>query len=294
MTDFSLRRIFYGFCLLVLAAFITLVTLTAPASAQQQGYWYYCDPSHAYYPSVTSCPVPWRRVSPNPGANGQVAPNPGVTGAIINETGIGTYRYDDYIECRSAEIPLPALGEGVHAIVPTKVGLCKKLNDNHLYAVDYAFFTNWQQRQIERAQAAEQRSKEAAMAAENAREQAQHIADLKSGRVAPKDVEECMIAKGDEVENKFNGEDALIKPDNSFRIVTGALQQFDGSTGLVTSGESGASFEVDSDTYWPNKDKTVLRGEIAIGGRYVSNNEATTVLGQSVTIVHLQAVCVMQ
>ena len=32
--------------------------------AQQSGNWYYCDPAHAYYPYVRTCPVPWRAVAP--------------------------------------------------------------------------------------------------------------------------------------------------------------------------------------------------------------------------------------
>src|SRR5208282_3723908 len=37
-------------------------------SAGAQGYWYYCDPAHAYYPYVSTCPVPWRAVVPSPNA----------------------------------------------------------------------------------------------------------------------------------------------------------------------------------------------------------------------------------
>lgn len=29
-----------------------------------QGHWYYCDPARAYYPSVRTCPAPWRAVTP--------------------------------------------------------------------------------------------------------------------------------------------------------------------------------------------------------------------------------------
>lgn len=30
------------------------------------GYWYYCQPSGAYYPYVQSCPAPWTPVTPQP------------------------------------------------------------------------------------------------------------------------------------------------------------------------------------------------------------------------------------
>jgi hypothetical protein len=42
------------------------------ARAQASGSWYYCDPSHAYYPYVSTCPVPWRAVAPH--AYGQTSP----------------------------------------------------------------------------------------------------------------------------------------------------------------------------------------------------------------------------
>ncbi|HLG86862.1 MAG TPA: hypothetical protein VKZ79_06655 [Alphaproteobacteria bacterium] len=48
-----------------LAAVIVFLIAVPLARAQQVGNyttWYYCDPAKAYYPNVTSCPVPWRRV----------------------------------------------------------------------------------------------------------------------------------------------------------------------------------------------------------------------------------------
>jgi hypothetical protein len=33
-----------------------------PASASQQQYWYYCQPSGAYYPNVQTCTEPWVKV----------------------------------------------------------------------------------------------------------------------------------------------------------------------------------------------------------------------------------------
>jgi hypothetical protein len=41
-----------------------------PAVSAQQ-LWYYCDPARAYYPYVSSCPVQWRAVVPNPSAQDQ-------------------------------------------------------------------------------------------------------------------------------------------------------------------------------------------------------------------------------
>ncbi|MBV8167667.1 MAG: hypothetical protein JO021_12795 [Alphaproteobacteria bacterium] len=29
-------------------------------AAPAPGVWYYCPPANAYYPAVTSCPVPWQ------------------------------------------------------------------------------------------------------------------------------------------------------------------------------------------------------------------------------------------
>ena len=34
------------------------------ASAQQQGYWYYCADSKTYYPYVKDCPGGWQKVVP--------------------------------------------------------------------------------------------------------------------------------------------------------------------------------------------------------------------------------------
>ena len=34
------------------------------AYAQLSGSWYYCDPAHAYYPYISTCPIPWRAVTP--------------------------------------------------------------------------------------------------------------------------------------------------------------------------------------------------------------------------------------
>lgn len=39
-----------------------LAGIAHPAAAQ--GYWYYCDPAHAFYPYVSTCPIPWREVAP--------------------------------------------------------------------------------------------------------------------------------------------------------------------------------------------------------------------------------------
>jgi hypothetical protein len=47
--------------------------LVAEPSTPEQ-YWYYCDPARAYFPSVSSCPVPWRKVLPTQSA----APVPSV------------------------------------------------------------------------------------------------------------------------------------------------------------------------------------------------------------------------
>lgn len=38
----------------------------APADAAEQGYWYYCRKSKAYYPYVKQCPGGWQKVAPQP------------------------------------------------------------------------------------------------------------------------------------------------------------------------------------------------------------------------------------
>lgn len=38
----------------------------APAAAPEEGYWYYCRKSKAYYPYVKECPGGWQRVAPRP------------------------------------------------------------------------------------------------------------------------------------------------------------------------------------------------------------------------------------
>ncbi len=43
--------------------FVGVFLLPMLAYAQQQMHWYYCDPAHAYYPYVSTCPIPWREVA---------------------------------------------------------------------------------------------------------------------------------------------------------------------------------------------------------------------------------------
>ena len=57
-----MRRLLFG---------LFLIVTTHPAAAQ--GHWYYCDPAHAYYPYVSTCPVPWREVAPY--SSGQEQPH---------------------------------------------------------------------------------------------------------------------------------------------------------------------------------------------------------------------------
>jgi hypothetical protein len=37
-----------------------------PAAPPVQGYWYYCQSRHGYYPKVRSCPEQWVKVPPRP------------------------------------------------------------------------------------------------------------------------------------------------------------------------------------------------------------------------------------
>jgi len=46
------------------ATIIGMLAMSAISHAQAGGSWYYCDAAHAYYPYVTTCPVPWRPVPP--------------------------------------------------------------------------------------------------------------------------------------------------------------------------------------------------------------------------------------
>jgi hypothetical protein len=72
--------------LYAVAALIAGLLMAAPAPAQPDGSWYYCDPSHAYYPYVGSCAVPWR-VVPNqsraPQAGDSTATSPSARSAPI-------------------------------------------------------------------------------------------------------------------------------------------------------------------------------------------------------------------
>ena len=38
----------------------------APAPAPAEQYWYYCESSRGYYPSVPNCPEQWLKVAPRP------------------------------------------------------------------------------------------------------------------------------------------------------------------------------------------------------------------------------------
>jgi hypothetical protein len=68
--------------------FVEAIVATASikwAHAQATGKWYYCDPAHAYYPYVRTCPVPWREVapSPNPTASPKASPTEQGTNCVI-------------------------------------------------------------------------------------------------------------------------------------------------------------------------------------------------------------------
>jgi hypothetical protein len=47
-----------------LPIFAGLLMANAAHAQQPAGKWYYCDPTHAYYPYVKTCAVPWREVAP--------------------------------------------------------------------------------------------------------------------------------------------------------------------------------------------------------------------------------------
>jgi hypothetical protein len=46
------------------------ICLHTPIGQVRAQTWYYCDTTHAYYPYVSTCPVPWRVVIPNQDAYG--------------------------------------------------------------------------------------------------------------------------------------------------------------------------------------------------------------------------------
>lgn len=43
------------------------LSVLAPHSNSADALWYYCEPSHAYYPYVAACAVPWRQIIANSG-----------------------------------------------------------------------------------------------------------------------------------------------------------------------------------------------------------------------------------
>ncbi len=48
-----------------------ILSLNHAEAEAQTPVWYYCEPAHAYYPYVSTCPVPWRTVTSNPNTNSQ-------------------------------------------------------------------------------------------------------------------------------------------------------------------------------------------------------------------------------
>jgi len=50
---------------LLAATIIGTFAISAISHAQPNGSLYYCDPAHAYYPYVTTCPAPWRAIAPS-------------------------------------------------------------------------------------------------------------------------------------------------------------------------------------------------------------------------------------
>ena len=58
-------------------ALLTAVGLAAAAiPASAQGSWYYCEPARAYYPNISTCPIPWREVAANAAASYQAPQSP--------------------------------------------------------------------------------------------------------------------------------------------------------------------------------------------------------------------------
>src|ERR1700679_274451 len=50
-------------------ALCAALQMVSAGHAQPRQYWYFCDPAHAYYPTVQTCPIPWRWVEPQPGGS---------------------------------------------------------------------------------------------------------------------------------------------------------------------------------------------------------------------------------
>jgi hypothetical protein len=46
------------------AAFVPTPEFDPPPPPPRANSWYFCPPRNAYYPYVSSCPVPWQRVAP--------------------------------------------------------------------------------------------------------------------------------------------------------------------------------------------------------------------------------------
>lgn len=49
----------------------TYIEQSSPDTMQQQGYWYYCVDSKAYYPYVKDCPAGWQKVVPQTQPSGR-------------------------------------------------------------------------------------------------------------------------------------------------------------------------------------------------------------------------------
>ena len=63
---------------------VALLSIGSARPARADAIWYYCEPSHAYYPFVSTCAVPWRRLDPHSGTHpaftpGQAAVAPSTT-----------------------------------------------------------------------------------------------------------------------------------------------------------------------------------------------------------------------
>lgn len=98
--------------LLTFVGILVLAWLGIAHRADAEVYWYYCDSTHAYYPYVSTCQAPWRRVVPSTQTPSPPAPTkttsqtlyPVPTQPVPNSSkGYAPYSY----YCRSLRLDFP-------------------------------------------------------------------------------------------------------------------------------------------------------------------------------------------
>jgi TPR repeat protein len=68
----------------------------------------YCDPAHAYYPLVATCPVPWREFVLNPNGTSQLSPAPASPGNALPAQAVGRAPNEVHNATSVGPAPTPA------------------------------------------------------------------------------------------------------------------------------------------------------------------------------------------